>query len=169
MALAPSGWLYMRASRGEVYDLLLMHPKHGMHACLYEQRQMGIGTKAPVSYEDVTRAQFWMQPDDLGEIMRAQGSCQYLQYYAGASMEQRQEVGHGEPTPGRCPLGWPKDSCSAGVSGIEIPDPSQETCGGRATAPHHGSSVRRPRPSAVATAARRRAVTRCESDKTPRL
>jgi hypothetical protein len=60
---------------------------------------MGIGTKAPISYEDVTRAQCWMQPDDLGEIMRAQGSCQHLQYYAGASMEQRQDVGHGEPTP----------------------------------------------------------------------
>src|SRR4029450_611923 len=89
----------MRTSWGEVHDLLLMHPEHGMHACLHEQRQMGIGTKAPVSYEDVTRAQFWMQPDDLGEIMSAQGSCQYLQDHAGASMEQCQEVGHGEPTP----------------------------------------------------------------------
>jgi hypothetical protein len=76
-----------------------MHPEHGMHACLHEQRQMGRGTKAPVSSEDVTRAPLWREPADLGEIMGAQGGCQHLPYHAGASMQQRQEVGHGEPTP----------------------------------------------------------------------
>ena len=66
-----------------------MHPEHGMHACLHEQRQMGIGTKAAVCHEDVTRAQCRMEADDLGEIMRAQGGCQYLYYHAGAGVKQR--------------------------------------------------------------------------------
>ena len=46
-----------------------------MHACLHEQRQMGIGTEAPVSYQDVTRAQFGMESDDLREIMGEQGAA----------------------------------------------------------------------------------------------
>ena len=43
----------MRASRGEVDDLFLVHTQHGMHTPLHEKCQMGVGTQAPVGHQDV--------------------------------------------------------------------------------------------------------------------
>jgi hypothetical protein len=39
---------------------------------------MGIGTKAPVGYQDITGAQVRMESDHPGEIMSAQGGRQDL-------------------------------------------------------------------------------------------
>jgi hypothetical protein len=61
----------MGTSWGEVYDLFLMHAEHGMHACLHQQGQMCIGTKAPVSHQDIAGAQVRMEADHLRELMGA--------------------------------------------------------------------------------------------------
>ena len=68
----------MGTSRGEVHDLLLMHAEDGMHACLYQQGQMRLGTKASVGHQDITGAQVRMESDHLGEIMGAQRGRQDL-------------------------------------------------------------------------------------------
>ena len=73
MALAPCARLHMGTSRGEVHEVFLMHAEDGLHTCLYQQGQMGIGTKAAVGHQDITGAQVWMELNHLGEIMGAQG------------------------------------------------------------------------------------------------
>jgi hypothetical protein len=40
----------MGTSRGEVHEVFLMHAEDGMHAGLYQQGKMRIGTKAPVGH-----------------------------------------------------------------------------------------------------------------------
>ena len=58
---------------------------------------MGIGTK-PDCHQHVSGMQFRVQGNDLGHIMGAQGSGEHAEHHASASMKQRQEMGHGEPT-----------------------------------------------------------------------
>jgi hypothetical protein len=43
-----------------------------MHTRLHQQGKMGIGTKAPVGDQNITRVQVRMEPDHLGEIMGMQ-------------------------------------------------------------------------------------------------
>ena len=94
-----------------------MHPEHGMHASLHEQRQRGIGTPAPLSHEDVTRAPGGMEPADLGELMGAQGGCQHVYDHPGACMKQHQEGGNGEPAPGKLSAGLATMLLQGGGSG----------------------------------------------------
>ena len=54
----------------------LLEAKHGLHARLYEQGEMGRGTKTPVSPQDVTGGPRRMERNHRGEIMGAQGGCQ---------------------------------------------------------------------------------------------
>ena len=68
----------MGTAGGEVHDLFLMHAEDGMHACLYQQGKMSIGTKAPVGHQDIAGAQVRMESDHLGKIMGAQGGRQDL-------------------------------------------------------------------------------------------
>jgi hypothetical protein len=68
----------MGTARGEVHDVFLMHAEDGMHTCLHQQGQMGIGTKASVGHQDITGAQVRMESDHLGKIMGAQGGRQDL-------------------------------------------------------------------------------------------
>jgi hypothetical protein len=100
-ALAPPGWLYMRASWGEVHDLLLMPPEHGRHACVDKQGQMGRGTNAPVGPSHLTGAQVRMEVDSLGEVMDAQGDRQDVYAQSGPRMTQRQQVCHRATTAGK--------------------------------------------------------------------
>jgi hypothetical protein len=70
-----------------------------MHAGLGKEGEMSIRTQAPIGDEHISCLQAWMDRLHQGQIMGEEGRGHWLQEESGASMEQPQQVRHGNAAP----------------------------------------------------------------------
>jgi hypothetical protein len=95
-------------SGGKIHHRLLLHAKDGMEGLMVPQGQMGKGTARPIPYEPVPRSPQRLERRHLGHVVGMPGRREHLSQETRAGRPQREQVGHGEPTPGALPTGLAK-------------------------------------------------------------
>jgi hypothetical protein len=102
VALAAPPRLDMGPARGEGHAVLLRDAAHGMRASLHEEGEMGLGTEAAISHQDIPGAQVRMASDHCREIMGPSGSRQEREHHPrpGRNKAQRWAIGNLPPGKG---------------------------------------------------------------------
>ena len=87
----------MRPAGREVHDLFLVDAKHGVHAATKQQCQVGERAEPAIADQHIPGLQGRMDPGDLAHVVRPQRRRDDVHEQARPGVEQRQDLGDGEP------------------------------------------------------------------------
>jgi hypothetical protein len=82
-----------------IHDLSGADAQHGVHAGPDEQREMRVGTQAPLGDEHVSWVSGRVDRLHLGEVVGEEGRDHQREEHTGARMEQPQKMRHGKAAP----------------------------------------------------------------------